>query len=187
MERRVLIVVTIFAVLASLASCAGINGGGRADPTTVATDKGLIQGLDGGNVIKFLGVPYAAAPTGALRFASPQPRATWEGILSAKAPGSACPQATQQDTEDCLYLNLTVPKTDKTNMPVYVWVHGGGFVQGEGASSDGTAIATTANAIVVTMNYRMGFSATSPTRRLRPHRATAGIMDCRINRRPFAG
>ena len=153
---RVLIVVTIFAVLALLTSCAGIKGGGRADPTTVATDKGVIEGLDSGSVIKFLGVPYAAAPTGALRFAPPQPRAPWEGILSAKTPGSACPQASQRDTEDCLYLNLTVPKTDKTNMPVYVWVHGGGFVQGEGASSDGTAIATTANAIVVTMNYRMG-------------------------------
>jgi para-nitrobenzyl esterase len=154
--RRALILITIVAALTTLTSCAAMKGNGRPDPTTVTTDKGAIQGLDSGSVIKFLGVPYAAAPTGALRFAPPQPRAAWEGVLNAKAPGPACPQASQQDTEDCLYLNLTVPKTDKRNLPVYVWVHGGGFVQGEGASSDGTAIATTANAIVVTMNYRMG-------------------------------
>ena len=154
--RGALILITMVAVLTTLTSCAAMQGNVRSDPTTVVTDKGVIQGLDNGSVIKFLGVPYAAAPTGALRFAPPQPRAAWEGVLNAKAPGPACPQASQQDTEDCLYLNLTVPKTDKMNLPVYVWVHGGGFVQGEGASSDGTAIATTANAIVVTMNYRMG-------------------------------
>jgi para-nitrobenzyl esterase len=106
--------------------------------------------------VKFLGIPYAAAPTGDLRFRAPQFRAPWTGELDASKPGPACPQAAQQTTEDCLYLNVWRPRSEAGPRPVYVWIHGGGFVAGAGSALDGSAIALRADAIVVTINYRMG-------------------------------
>jgi len=125
-----------------------------SDPTTVTTDKGVVHGTASAQLIKFLGIPYAAPPTGALRFAAPQPRAAWTTTLQANAFGPSCPQGPLTN-EDCLYLNVIEPVPSGTALPVYMWIHGGGFAAGSGAANDGSLLAAS-GVIVVTINYRLG-------------------------------
>ena len=149
-----------------LAACGGgsddsSGASANSDPTLVTTDKGAVQGVSNATTITFLGIPYAAAPTGALRFMAPQPRAAWTTTLQASAPGSDCPQSPRgpgvaETNEDCLFLNVTVPKTTTTRKPVLVMIHGGGFSGGRGASYDGTWLANAGDVILVSVNYRLG-------------------------------
>lgn len=132
----------------------------------VMTDAGLVQGVpapDGG--VAYKGVPFAAPPVGALRWKSPAPVAPWPGVRAATQPGHACkqdgsrpPAGVPDSSEDCLYLNIHVPPVlqEGSPVPVMVWLHGGSFINGAGAQYDGAALAATANAIVVTVNYRLG-------------------------------
>ena len=87
-----------------------------------------------GKLLAFRGIPYAAAPVGALRFRAPQPPAMREGVLSALDMSPACPQLIDADltennhammAEDCLSLNVWTPGTDARKRPVMVWIHGG--------------------------------------------------------------
>lgn len=134
------------------------GGGGTlpvsSDPTTVTTDKGVVHGTASGPLIKFLGIPYAAPPTGALRFAAPQPRAAWTTPLQTNAYGPKCPQGALTN-EDCLYLNIYEPVPTGAALPVYMWIHGGGFAAGSGADNDGSLLAAS-GVIVVAINYRLG-------------------------------
>jgi para-nitrobenzyl esterase len=125
-----------------------------ADPSTVTTDKGVVHGTASGQLIKFLGIPYAAPPTGALRFAAPQPRVAWTTTLQTNAYGPKCPQGALTN-EDCLYLNIYEPVPTGTALPVYMWIHGGGFAAGSGADNDGSLLAAS-GVIVVAINYRLG-------------------------------
>ena len=64
-------------------------------------------------------------------------------------------------SEDCLYLNVFMNSdlNIKSNRPVMLWIHGGGFIYGNGTSTilyDGSILAAFADVIVVTMNYRLG-------------------------------
>ena len=135
-------------------------------PPTIRVEQGALRCADSGDGMKCLGVPYAAPPVGSLRFKAPTPPATWEGERDASRFASVCLQAKseyshgQEGSEDCLYLNVYVPtrpdNTDAAHLPVMVWLHGGGFVNGSGNAFDGERLAKTANAIVVTVNYRLG-------------------------------
>src|SRR5262245_23123142 len=58
----------------------------------VTTDKGVVIGSNDGTVRSFYGIPFAAPPTGAGRWASPQPAAKWTAPRQATAPGHACTQ-----------------------------------------------------------------------------------------------
>ena len=135
----------------------------NAEVGLVTTDKGAIRGVVNGAVVQYLGVPYAAAPAGALRFKAPQPHAAWNGTLDASKAGNRCPsnQRNMQTpmAEDCLNLGVSVPFAAAVpKMPVYVWYHGGGFNHGDAALVDpaASALATRNNIIVVTVNYRLG-------------------------------
>lgn len=150
-------------VVSMIAACGGGSDGPDApsDPTLVMTDKGAVQGVERGNVITFLGIPYAAAPTGALRFKAPQPREAWTTTRQAKEPGNDCPQIPRGATamignEDCLFLNVTVPKTSTGRKPVLVMLHGGRLLFGRGASYDGSWLAAAGDVITVSVNYRLG-------------------------------
>jgi para-nitrobenzyl esterase len=146
---------------------AGCHGGGSTslpslDPSVVATDKGSVRGTVSGAVRTFLGIPYAAAPTGANRFMAPQPAAAWTTTFDATKAGSVCPQAAgpfgqlQDTTEDCLNLNVTTPAFGASGLPVLFWIHGGAFVSGSGVYYNAAKLATTGNIVVVTVNYRLG-------------------------------
>ncbi len=135
----------------------------QPDATRVHVASGLIQGavVSGGR--QWLGVPYAAPPIGDLRWRPPAPVKSWRGVRTATRFGSPCLQAkTQYDaaqgSENCLYLNVYAPGTraGRGRLPVMVWIHGGGFVNGSGNDFNGRFLAATARAIVVTINYRLG-------------------------------
>lgn len=134
----------------------------------VETKNGLVEGVQQERVTSFLGIPYAAPPTGDNRWKAPQPVQNWSGVRKADTYGPDCFQAVfppnvlpgiqTQPSEDCLYLNLWKPAdaSSHAGLPVMVWVHGGGFVNG-GSSSPTYAGETFARdgIVFVSINYRL--------------------------------
>ena len=142
---------------------AGAAGAGAAP--VVRTAGGVVRGaaVPGGGYA-FLGLPYAAPPVGNLRWRPPQPAAGWRGLRDATHFAPSCPQAPSlfappaPFSEDCLYLNVYTPAFrdgHRSNRPVVVWIHGGGFTEDGGRNYDGAKLAA-AGAVVVTINYRLG-------------------------------
>jgi para-nitrobenzyl esterase len=131
------------------------------DSGIVSTQSGQVRGIVNGSVAEFLGIPYAAPPTGPLRWKPPQAPAPWSDVRDASQPGSACPQLPSpfgpaSENEDCLYLNIYAPANANGGLPVIVWIHGGAFISGQGSDYDGSALVQSGNVIVVSINYRLG-------------------------------
>ncbi|MFC9691324.1 carboxylesterase/lipase family protein [Kribbella sp. NPDC056951] len=130
--------------------------------TVVSTDLGAVRGKLETDARIFQGIPYAAPPTGELRWASPQPATPWRGVRDATRPGNRCAQAEglidrPSSTEDCLYLNVTTPShRSERRLPVMVWIHGNGFINGAGSLYGAQQLASSGNVIVVSFNYRLG-------------------------------
>ncbi|MHA6615580.1 carboxylesterase/lipase family protein [Pseudonocardia sp. DLS-67] len=134
----------------------------------VAVEQGELLGTTDGSVLRYRGVPYAAAPLGERRFAPPAAAPSWSGTRPATEPGARCAQlpaapgtphlTTGSDTEDCLTLDVTVPAgtTADAGLPVLVWIHGGGFNAGAGTDTDPRRLAEAGPLVVVTVNYRLG-------------------------------
>src|SRR5712672_3430475 len=85
-----------------------------ADTVTAMPAVGPVQGIGTPTVAKFLGIPYAVPPVGALRWQPPQPHAPWTTPIDASTFGAHCPQITSpfgqpSTTEDCLFLNVYTP------------------------------------------------------------------------------
>ena len=133
----------------------------------VRVDGGVVRGAVRHGVISFKGIPYAAPPVGALRWAPPQPVKSWTGVRPARHfapdcaqlpwPGDAAPLQTVSK-EDCLYVNVWRPETRSARgLPVMVWIYGGGFVDGgtSPAVYDGTEFARD-GVVLVSFNYRLG-------------------------------
>jgi para-nitrobenzyl esterase len=136
-------------------------GTGPGGGLVVRTDRGLIQGKPAEGIDQWLGVPYAAPPAGALRWAAPQPAQRWSGIRPATSYGGRCAQLAsgngpRVDNEDCLYLNVYAPAGADRGLPVLFMIHGGGLTSGAGDQHDGSLIASTDHIIVVSINYRLG-------------------------------
>ncbi|SPT63199.1 carboxylesterase/lipase family protein [Actinomadura madurae] len=135
------------------------------DPSAVVrTDRGLVRGQPQPGYRLFQGIPYAAPPTGSLRWRPPQPVRPWQGTYDATSPRSQCAQLAPPyggDTtygEDCLYLNVTTPDRAhrRHGLPVMVWVHGGGNTTGSGSVYNAAKLAVDGDVVVVTVNYRLG-------------------------------
>jgi para-nitrobenzyl esterase len=146
--------------------------------TIVSLDTGRIRGTRADGVIRFLGVPYAAAPTGDRRFQLPAPPAPWDGVRDATEPGSTAPQAVKDFPgldiapligtgwlrgDDFLNANLWVPGDAVEGAPALVFIHGGAFVLGSNAAEvqDGTAFARD-GVLLVSINYRLGVEGFVP-------------------------
>ena len=133
----------------------------------VQTKYGVLEGIEEDGVKKFLGVPFAQAPVGDLRWKAPQPVQPWEGVRSAKAFGDDPMQPNifgdmqfrgSGRSEDCLYLNIwTTATTTADALPVLIYFNGGGLMAGSGSEPryDGSSIAKE-GVIGVTANYREG-------------------------------
>jgi para-nitrobenzyl esterase len=165
--------VALFAILITLTlSAAGATAvdSGVATAASVSDrapivhiDTGFVRGVAVSGGYHFLGLPYAAPPTGDLRWQAPRPPAAWQGIRDATQFASSCPQAPGSLTpgptnEDCLYLNVYTPHLSSEHgrgLPVLVWIHGGGFTQGAGRDYDPTKLVAD-GIVVVTINYRLG-------------------------------
>ncbi|UOE44984.1 carboxylesterase/lipase family protein [Agromyces larvae] len=143
------------------AAASSSPSGDAPDAPVVQTADGPVQGIATPTGVEFRGIPYAAPPTGDLRWTPPQPVASWTDTRDATVFPPVCPQAPPSpwgQSEDCLYLNVTAPARDAAasgELPVIVYIHGGGFSYGEGADYDPTKLAGD-GAIVVTFNYRLG-------------------------------
>lgn len=136
-----------------------------SDPSVVKVATGSIRGNVESTYRQFLGIPYAAAPTGSLRWKPPMPAPAWRGVRDASVPKDPCPQfvytapgvGSPGGNEDCLFLNVSTPnKPTLKKLPVMVWIHGGGYTNGSGAEQDGSWLVRKADVIVVTLNYRLG-------------------------------
>ncbi len=152
----------------------GGSGGGCAtsvtpEPGTVITEAGAVTGGKVGTTWEFKGIPYAAPPVGDLRWRQPQPHACWEDARPATELGAICLQTSADGaavgSEDCLFANVWTPEdaTADSPVPVLLFIHGGGNVQGSSSIAvgdvemyDGQALSERGHAIVVTINYRIG-------------------------------
>ncbi|WP_327360181.1 carboxylesterase/lipase family protein [Streptomyces sp. NBC_01296] len=132
--------------------------------TVVRTDHGAVRGVSHGSYATFLGIPYAAPPTGPLRWQAPVPPAAWQGVRDATTAAQRCVQMPAPGagavlgSEDCLYLNVTMPtaKPTRQKRPVMVWMHGGAFLGGSGSDYDAEQLVVRGDTVVVTVNYRLG-------------------------------
>jgi para-nitrobenzyl esterase len=142
-----------------------LSGLANAHGSVVVTEKGAVSGVVTADHRAFLGIPFAAAPVGELRWKAPASASAWSGVRDAKQAGNVCPQinvnadgtSSVRGAEDCLYLNVYTPyPLSSKKLPVMVWIHGGGYTLGAGSDFDASVLATKANAVVVTVNYRLG-------------------------------
>ena len=165
---------------------AGLPGLAAAQ-TPTPTTSGPVRGVTTADrrVTAFKGLPYAAAPVGDRRWRAPQPPAQWTAVRLANQFGSSCMQNIVEErkpwtyefmahnaiSEDCLFLNVwTSARIAEAPLPVLVWIHGGGNVEGSAAIPiyDGEQLARR-GVVVVTINYRLGV-----LRLPRPSRADEG-------------
>ena len=136
----------------------------------VTLSSGRIEGERLDDIDRYLGVPYARPPVGALRWRAPQPPEAWTGTRPALTPGHACMQrgnffASDDERtfdlpygdEDCLFLNVWAPVADGER-PLLIFFHGGSGIAGDSAHPlyDGTRLARALDAVVITANYRLG-------------------------------
>jgi para-nitrobenzyl esterase len=162
----VLVICLVLMGLSFLAGCtqkepeAGVQ---KTDAVIVKTDAGSVLGTQQGNLRVFNGIPFAAPPTGDLRWRPPAPVKPWDGVKETQRYSPACPQPASADpslnmSEDCLYLNVCTPaQSADENLPVMVFFYGGAFgkIAGSMPLYNGTALAEK-GVVVVTTNYRVG-------------------------------
>ena len=131
-----------------------------------------VQGVaDVNNTQSWRAIPYAAPPVGELRWRAPRNPSAWSGVRDASQFSSICSQlgsffgapnpatfGQPIGSEDCLYLNVWRPKSSESNLPVLFWIHGGSNLKGAASelTYNGANFARKANAIVVSVNYRVG-------------------------------
>ena len=137
-----------------------------AERPVVKVDTGSLQGTIEYGMQVFKNIPYAAAPVGDLRWRPPQPALSWSGMRDASKFGESCPQQYIKNlsdglglpgSEDCLKLNVYGPVKPGKNLPVMVWIHGGGLIVDGARDPQFTPINLIKNGvIVVTVDYRLG-------------------------------
>ncbi|KAJ7848481.1 Alpha/Beta hydrolase protein [Mycena olivaceomarginata] len=170
--------------------------------STPIVDLGYAQyqgAVSAANISHFLGIRYAAAPLGDLRFRGPQPPANVTGVQQATVQPNQCFQASNGlsstnpletraaqviSTEDCLFLNVFYP-SDASGTPigklaVLVYIHGGGYLAGQASAYNGEDVINQSNRglVVVTIQYRLGVFGFLPGAKVKANGAlNAGLLD----------
>lgn len=166
--RRASLTYWVLTIVLHVAAVGCASGGSTTQTqlTTAETGLGAANGVmtDEG-VVAFLGLPFAEPPVGDLRFRPPVAIDVWDSPVDAGEFGPACPQPVepgqtlfQDQSEDCLTLNVWTPSADDQKRPVMVWVHGGGWIY-EGTEDplySGAHLAARGDVVVVSMEYRLG-------------------------------
>jgi para-nitrobenzyl esterase len=159
------------------------------------TDSGLLQvnEPDSNGIRAYKGIPFAAPPVGDLRWRPPQPVQPWKSSRPTHAFGYNSLQGIVFPdidpfavgvSEDCLYLNVWTPAAPASNtrLPVFFWIHGGGFAVGSGSEPryDGAALAAL-GIVVITVNHRLnalGFLAHESLTQEQGASGNYGKLDC---------
>ena len=147
-----------------LAGCAGAAPPVASTQATITGGK--VEGATREGVTTWLGLPYAAAPVGQLRWKAPASVTAWQGVRPATAFAPACMQtgvsmpgeAPPVTSEDCLFLNVWSPANPGGEpLPVIVWIHGGGWTNGATAMPlySGANLARR-GVVFVSIAYRLG-------------------------------
>ena len=162
-----------------VASAANTNVEKPMTKVSVSIPGGDAVGVADGKIQSFFSLPYAAPPVGPLKFAPPAPVKAWDGDRDATRPGPVPPQtrttipgvdldslmgpAWAEGDHDYLTLNVWRPNDKRTGLPVMVWIHGGGFINGskDVPITDGTAFARD-GIVCVAINYRLGIEGFLP-------------------------
>jgi para-nitrobenzyl esterase len=148
------------------------------DGPIVTIAAGTVRGAAEQGVRRFLGLPYAAAPVGDLRFQPPRHHAGWDGVRDATTPGPTPPQRLRPvpgldiaplvgrgwiEGDDHLSLNIWAPDENAADLPVMVFIHGGAWVLGhkDAAVHDGSGFARS-GLVCVAINYRLGVEGFLP-------------------------
>ncbi len=145
-----------------LAGCGTSNQAVPDARSVVPTRSGQVRGQIADDHRLFAAIPYAASPTGARRWQPPAAPDPWTGQRDATAAGPRCPQTGSGNepvgSEDCLNLNVWTPvsASDRSRLPVLVWIHGGSFINGSGRDFTPVGLMNAGNMVVVTINYRLG-------------------------------
>ena len=155
----------------------GSDAGGETsiqEGVEITLSDGIVMGEVDGATRRFLGIPFAAPPTGERRWLPPEPPEPWDTPLEASEFPPACPQLGStsspepSENEDCLYLNVWAPEPAPSgSLPVMIWFHGGSntggstgddipFLQPPTLFYNGRGLVEEANVVVVTANYRLG-------------------------------
>ncbi len=167
---RVIVLALLLAVAPASGEIRRPTGRVGGEPEIVGVEQGQLRGSREGEVVVFRGVPFAAPPVGPLRWRPPEPPAAWPGVRDALEFGPPCPQLDDDGKvvgdEDCLQLNLWRPaaRTPGELLPVMVFIHGGGHVQGSATVQagpgkilyDGAELARRGHVVAVTVQYRLG-------------------------------
>lgn len=140
------------------------------------TQYGKVRGYILRGIHTFLGIPYGADTSGENRFMPPKKPASWTNIKPAVWWGNSAPQIMEKRyaneyasfvdhwnyddvSEDCLKINVWTPALDNKKRPVIVWLHGGGFVNGNGIEQDGyhgENISRLGDVVFCSLNHRLG-------------------------------
>ncbi|KAI2618516.1 alpha/beta-hydrolase [Hypoxylon sp. NC1633] len=149
--------------------------------------QGTLVGHEGG-VAQFLGLRYAAPPTGDRRWRAPaEPEVDDSGDQAADAFRPIClgisvpyPNGGIQD-EDCLFANVWAPAnaTADSKLPVWLFIQGGGYTQNSNANWNGTAVVERSggNIVFVNFNYRVGLWGFLASERVRANGSAAGDLN----------
>jgi len=176
-QKEMFNVVLTFALY--MASWAQVQGGSVVnDDLIVKTSKGKIQGFETSTsankkVSAWYGIPYAQPPVGNMRFRHPREVDQWDGIKNTLDQPNSCVQMTDtffpdfagsaawntntKQSEDCLYLNVVIPKPHPKNAAVIIWIYGGGFWSGTTTLDlyDLRTMVAEENIIMVGIQYRV--------------------------------